>query len=65
MRRVYMAREESGGSGNLYRISFQCIVTDYSAQHLFIESQDPYRELEIEKGERPPIEETPPIFDVL
>lgn len=33
MRRVGMNREESGGAGNLYKISFQCIVDDMSATH--------------------------------
>ena len=31
MRRVDMKREESGGAGNMYRISFQCDVDDMSA----------------------------------
>jgi len=31
MRRVGMNREESGGAGNLYKISFQCVVDDMSA----------------------------------
>ena len=31
MRRVDMKREDSGDSGNLYRISFQCTVDDMSA----------------------------------
>jgi len=31
MRRVDMKRVDSGGAGNLYRISFQCIVDDMSA----------------------------------
>ena len=31
MRRVDMKREDSGDAGNLYRISFQCIVDDMSA----------------------------------
>jgi hypothetical protein len=46
MRRVDMSREESGGAGNLYRISFECIVTDYAAQILFNESEMPIREIE-------------------
>lgn len=46
MRRVDMSREESGGAGNLYRISFECIVTDYAAQILFNESEMPAREIE-------------------
>jgi hypothetical protein len=32
MRRVDMRREESGGAGNLYRISFACNVEDASAK---------------------------------
>lgn len=31
MRRVDMKREDSGDAGNLYRISFQCMVDDMSA----------------------------------
>lgn len=31
MRRVGMDREDSGGAGNLYKISFQCLVDDMSA----------------------------------
>ena len=31
MRRVDLNREESGGAGNLYRISFQAMITDESA----------------------------------
>ncbi|NCB67429.1 MAG: hypothetical protein EOM47_01100 [Bacteroidia bacterium] len=31
MRRVGMNREDSGNAGNLYKISFQCIVDDMSA----------------------------------
>lgn len=62
MRRVYMGREESGGAGNLYRISFQCNITDYSAQHIYTQSENPQAELEIEKGGIPPHEEIPPFF---
>ncbi|MDU1892744.1 MAG: hypothetical protein E6767_18850 [Dysgonomonas sp.] len=64
MRRVDMRREESGGSGNLYRISFQCLVTDYSAQVLYEEMQDANRELEIKKGDCPSMEEQSPLYEV-
>jgi hypothetical protein len=37
MRRVDMKREDSGGAGNLYRISFHCMVDDMSATHDFNE----------------------------
>jgi hypothetical protein len=38
MRRVDARREDSGGSGNLYRISFNCNVEDASAQKEFNEN---------------------------
>lgn len=47
MRRVSMSREESGGAGNLYRVSFQCIVNDSSAATLFTESINPNAEIEV------------------
>lgn len=39
MRRVYTGREESGGAGNLYRISFQCKAADYSAKELYTDGE--------------------------
>lgn len=38
MRRVDMGREESGGAGNLYRISFTCLIEDSSAMVVFNEA---------------------------
>lgn len=35
MRRVDMKREDSGDAGNLYRISFQCVIDDMSATKQF------------------------------
>lgn len=64
MRRVAMKDEESGDAGNLYRISFQCLVTDYSAQKMFVETQNPDAELVIEKGGAPTQEEQPPLYEV-
>ena len=45
-----MSREESGDAGNLYRISFECLVTDYSAQVLFTEADMNGREIEVERA---------------
>jgi hypothetical protein len=64
MRRVDMRREESGGAGNLYRISFQCLVTDYSAQDIFIETENPNRELDMEKTGVPERPEMPPLYEL-
>lgn len=35
LRKTSINREETGGAGNLYRISFECEVHDYSAQELY------------------------------
>ena len=64
MRRVHIGREESGGAGNLYRISFQCTITDYSAKEIYNESESPDMGLVIEKGDIPNSEEMPPLYDV-
>ena len=39
MRRISMSREDSGGVGNLYRISFQCNIIDESAKVLFTDGE--------------------------
>nr|DAR79130.1 MAG TPA: hypothetical protein [Caudoviricetes sp.] len=54
IRRVELRREDSGGAGNLYRISFQCLITDYSAQRLFTESQTPSADIAISTRPTPP-----------
>ncbi len=64
MRRIDMTREESGGAGNLYRISFECLVSDYAAKELFNEVQIPDREVEVKK-ELPPVSPpSEPMYDV-
>ena len=61
MRRVDMRREDSGGAGNLYRISFNCNVEDASAQHEYNKTK--VNEVVISKGELPiPAVETQPLF---
>ena len=63
MRRISMTREESGGAGNLYRVSFECLITDYSAQTLFVEVENPEADIVLERGavERVPEEK---LYDV-
>lgn len=39
MRKVNMNREESGGSGNLYKISFACNIEDASAKKEFVDKE--------------------------
>jgi hypothetical protein len=64
MRRTDMSREESGGAGNLYRISFECIVSDYAAKELFNEVQMPGREVETERELPPEAPPSEPVYDV-
>lgn len=65
MGRVDMRDVDSGGAGNLYKVSFQCMVNDYSAQHLFVESVNPDAQLIIEhKKSDAPENGTPPLYVV-
>jgi hypothetical protein len=41
MRRTDVAAEDTGNAGNLYRISFECVATDYSAQVIYDEGGFP------------------------
>ena len=53
MRRSGTFRQESGGSGNLYRLQFQTNVNEFSGLnlHTFVAMDD--KEVEVQKGERP------------
>jgi hypothetical protein len=64
MRRVEMAREDSGGAGNLYRISYTCIVEDASA--IPIVSNKTVTDLIISNNTyvRPPVYDENPLYDV-
>lgn len=50
MRRTGMMREESGGAGNLYRISFETNISEFSGLNLFSTKEMGDREISIEKG---------------
>ncbi|HBL74234.1 MAG: hypothetical protein A2W90_17940 [Bacteroidetes bacterium GWF2_42_66] len=63
MRRVDMRREDSGGAGNLYRITFNCNVEDASAKREY--DQTEVNEIVILKGKSPdPAPETEPLFHI-
>lgn len=64
MRRCDLKQEESGGSGNLYRISFNCMVTDESS--LVLSEEVAVNEIKIEKGNisKPSIIDDNPLFSV-
>ena len=64
MRRVDMRREESGGAGNLYRISFQCLISDYSAKNLFVEIENPTTDVSIIKEGIPERKIESDLFDM-
>lgn len=65
MRRTDMRREESGGAGNLYRLSLECRVTDYSACHLFVTTENPDAGVQVKPLARHvPGDTGEPLFDV-
>jgi len=51
MRRVDMKREDSGSAGNLYRMSFQCMVDDMSAMPDITEQE--VNEIDLSHGDIP------------
>ena len=64
MRRVDMRREESGDAGNLYRISFACVIEDASAQVEY--DQQSVNEVDFSKGPitRPDPTDGEPLYDI-
>lgn len=64
LRRVGMGKEESGGAGNLYRISFGCIIEDASAKHDYPDTPVPEIAVESSKIERPAVLDDSPLFIV-
>jgi len=59
MRRVDMKREESGGAGNMYRISFQCMVDDMSAIPDISEQE--VNEIDLSRGDIPIEQQNKPV----
>lgn len=53
MRRTGTMREESGGAGNLYRISFETNISEFSGLNLFSTKEMGDREVSVEKGISP------------
>jgi hypothetical protein len=64
MRRTDMQRIESGGAGNLYRISFECLVIDYAAKELFNEVQMPDRAIDVEDAPPHTPDADEPMYDI-
>lgn len=60
MRRMDLKREDSGNTGNLYRISFQCMVYDNSANKQYEDKE--IKDIDIQKGNRPQQTETPTFY---
>ena len=64
LRRTHVGREDSGGAGNLYRISFECDIIDYSTITMCnrVDMQD--KEINIEDGKIPEQQEEQPLYDI-
>lgn len=64
LRRVGMGKEESGGAGNLYRISFGCVIEDSSAKVDYPDKPVSDIVVESSKIERPKVIDDNPLFIV-
>lgn len=64
MRRSGTNREESGGSGNLYRISFQTNVSEFSGLNLKQIVQDEEREVGVSRAFNKPALDEDGLYDV-
>lgn len=64
LRRTHVGREDSGGAGNLYRISFECDIIDYSTITMCncVDMQD--KEINIEDEKIPEQQEEQPLYDI-
>lgn len=47
LRRTHVGREDSGGAGNMYRISFECDIMDYTTMELSSQVDMKNREIKI------------------
>jgi hypothetical protein len=54
MQKTGMKREDSGGAGNLYRLTFECDVHDYSAEKIYDDVDTADKELSIESTDSIP-----------
>lgn len=64
MRRSGTYRQESGGSGNLYRLQFQTNITEFSGLNLHTYVKDEGKEVEVRQGVRPDADNGIKMFDL-
>lgn len=64
MRRSGTNREESGGSGNLYRVSFQTNVSEFSGLNLKQITQNEQREVGVSRSVNKPTSDEVVLYDV-
>ena len=67
MRRLDMKREESGGAGNLYRISFGCSVEDAGAKNKVREKTATFDQVVIDREQtviKPSVTDAEPLYAI-
>lgn len=64
LRRTHVGRVESGGAGNLYRISFECKIRDYTTMEQSSQVDMKNREISISVGGIPEIIDDNPLYDI-
>jgi hypothetical protein len=64
MRRIALAPLDTGGAGNLYQVSFECLIMDYAAQKVLVDGEA--SGIELVNGTGPQSEpDTEIFFDVV
>lgn len=64
LRRTHVGRVESGGAGNLYRISFECKIRDYTTMEQSSQVDMKNKEISVSAGTVPEIIDNNPLYDV-
>lgn len=64
LRRTHVGRVESGGTGNLYRISFECKIRDYTTMEQSSQVDMKNREISVSVGGIPEIIDDNPLYDI-
>ena len=62
MRRIGFAPVDTGNAGNLYQLSFECVLQDYSAMKQFVDGK--VKGIEVKKGTHEKETDDKPIFKI-
>ena len=64
LRRTHVGRVDSGGAGNLYRISFECKIRDYTTMEQSSQVDMKNKEISVSAGSIPEMIDDNPLYEV-